>query len=158
MQIRLRAERKAGELLRDRGKPQGRRTDLVGSHDQVDGRKTLAELGISYDQSSQWQKLAAVPKDDFEAELAGPEIPTTAGEYHENEIRKDFTVSERVAILKTIERHEHGGDRKSDQRQKIAVDRGKAAKLAGFGNRETARQATRVVDKGTPELVAARPA
>lgn len=47
----LRAERKAGELLRDREKPQGRRTDLVGSHDQVDGRKTLAELGISKDQA-----------------------------------------------------------------------------------------------------------
>jgi ParB-like chromosome segregation protein Spo0J len=77
------------------------------------------------------------------------------GEHDENELRKDFTPSERVAILATIERNKHGGDRKSDQEQNIAVDANTAAKLAGFGNKETARQARLVVDQGVEELVIA---
>ena len=76
-----------------------------------------------------------------------------AGEYAENEVRKDFTLSERVAILKTLDRHAHGGDRGSDQEQTVALDAREAATRAGLGNRETARQATLVVDKGTPALV-----
>ena len=40
-------------------------------------QKTLADLGISKDQLSQWQKLAAVPDEQFEAELAGPEMVGT---------------------------------------------------------------------------------
>jgi hypothetical protein len=31
----------------------------------------LTDLGITRDQSSKWQKLADVPKDDFEAALRG---------------------------------------------------------------------------------------
>jgi hypothetical protein len=50
--IRLRAERKAGKLLKQSEKAQGRRTDLVGSSDQVDTcrPKTLQELGIPREQ------------------------------------------------------------------------------------------------------------
>ncbi len=70
------------------------------------------------------------------------------GEFAENEVRKDFTPSERVAILEALETNTHGGDRRSDQEQNIAVDRDDAAKAAGFGNRETARQAKKVVESG----------
>ncbi len=35
-----------------------------------------AELGISKDQDERWQKLAAVPKEEFEAALAEPGVPT----------------------------------------------------------------------------------
>jgi hypothetical protein len=42
--------------------------------------RALGALGISHDQSSQWQKLAAIPRDDFEADIADPMWrPTTAG-------------------------------------------------------------------------------
>jgi hypothetical protein len=41
---------------------------------------TLSELGITRDQSSLWQKLAAIPDEDFEAALCQPgRIPSTAG-------------------------------------------------------------------------------
>ncbi len=64
------------------------------------------------------------------------------GEFTENTIRKDFTPSERVAILRTIERKPEG--RPSENSQNFASLEG-AARIAGFGNRETARQAEEIV-------------
>ena len=67
-----------------------------------------------------------------------------AGEYHENEIRKDFTPSERVAIAKAIE--QQVGNRRGQRVQNFAqVEPGQktrdaAAERAGFGNHETYRQ------------------
>ena len=83
----------------------------------------------------------------------------TAGEYAENEIRKDFTPSERVAIGKALE--DQAPERRgSPIPQYIAELKGLetrelAAKKAGFGNRTTYEQAKRVVDDGAPELVEA---
>jgi hypothetical protein len=64
-EIRLRAERKAGQLLAKmpkangaKGNPGGRGSRIVRSSDTT----TLADLGISKDQSSQWQKLGAMPQ------------------------------------------------------------------------------------------------
>jgi DNA modification methylase/ParB-like chromosome segregation protein Spo0J len=82
-----------------------------------------------------------------------------AGEYHENEVRKDFTPSERVAIAKAIE--QQIGNRRGQRVQKIAqVEPGQktrdaATKRAGFGNHETYRQAAKVVESGTPRLIQA---
>jgi hypothetical protein len=60
--IRMRAERRAGELLiemaqRDE-RPRGRKKE---SH-----AATLSTIGVSRTQSSRWQKLAALPADKFE--------------------------------------------------------------------------------------------
>jgi hypothetical protein len=41
--------------------------------------KTLADYGLSKDQSSRFQKLADVPEEQFERALAGEEMPTTRG-------------------------------------------------------------------------------
>ena len=72
-----------------------------------------------------------------------------AGEWAENELRKSFTPSERVAILQTIRRKPIGDQRRS---QNFATADG-AAKMAGLGNRETARQAETVVNRGVSQLV-----
>ena len=88
------------------------------------------------------------------------------GEYAENELRKDFTQSERVAIGKQIEALLAGRRGSNQYRLKELPQNfgeallGKetadvAAEKAGFGNPETYRQAKRVVEEGSPSLVAA---
>ncbi len=86
------------------------------------------------------------------------------GEYAENEVRKDFTVSERVAIGNAVE-VELGERRGGDQKSKCKIlhndpNEGSktieiAAQKSGFGNKETYRQAKKVVETATPELVEA---
>ena len=64
-EIRLRAERKAGQLLATMEKNRGGRP----SENPSDDTRSLGDLGISYDQSSRWQALGRVPEADFEAAL-----------------------------------------------------------------------------------------
>jgi hypothetical protein len=87
-----------------------------------------------------------------------------AGEYHENEVRKDFTPSERVAIARAIEGQigNRRGQRTDRERVQFFAQvgpgqktRDAAAERAGFGNHETYRQAARVVESGTPRLIQA---
>jgi N6-adenosine-specific RNA methylase IME4 len=78
-EIRMRAERRAGELLRDMEKNKGARGG--GQKDAPRGRvvrprdttPTLSDLSVSKTQSSRWQKLAALDADKFEdhVECAG---------------------------------------------------------------------------------------
>lgn len=95
-------------------------------------------------------------------------------EHAENEIRKDFTPSERVAIAKAIEDELKGMERRG--RPKAETGQGEliepenvenfrqyegqkseqiAAKQAGFGNETTYRQARKVTEEAIPELVEA---
>jgi hypothetical protein len=61
-EIKLRAERKAGEMLAEVTGGSGRKEK---SHDAT----FLSDLGVSRDQSSRWQRQARVEDDDFEAYL-----------------------------------------------------------------------------------------
>lgn len=100
-------------------------------------------------------------------------------EHDENEFRKDFTTSERVAITDAIREqigkrqgkrtdkekgkgksaektelpHNRGEVPKDDRHQRETAE--KAAKAAGFENREAYRRAKTVVANGAPELVEA---
>lgn len=83
-EIRLRAERKAGQLLKETDRAEGNR----GPVSTGTTPPTLTDMGISRDQSSRWQKLADVPEDEFEATLAAPKKPSTNGiirEHRESE-------------------------------------------------------------------------
>lgn len=81
-EIKVRAERKAGQMLSDMPKNPGQLKNSSRSHDATT-TKTLTELGINKTQSSRWQKLAAVSDDQFEEaivaakEVAG-EVTTAA--------------------------------------------------------------------------------
>ena len=84
------------------------------------------------------------------------------GEQAENELRKDFTMSERVAIGRAVEESlgERRGRPSEKKPQHVAEYSGRetrdiAAEKSGFGNAETYRQAKAIVEKGTPELVEA---
>jgi hypothetical protein len=74
-EIRLRAERKCGELLSEQLEHGGdRRSSSPGANLKLD------DLSISGNQSSKWQRLAAIPAEEFEADLADPMWrPTTSG-------------------------------------------------------------------------------
>jgi hypothetical protein len=92
IEIRLRAERRCGELLIPREMAKGARGSgsnqhEVRSHDV--SAPPLADLGISHNQSSQWQKLAAIPDEEFEADLKDPMWrPTTSGMIERREARE----------------------------------------------------------------------
>jgi hypothetical protein len=77
VEIRLRAERRAGELVKQMEKAKGRQSKNPSTGTRG-SPKTLAELGVSYDQSSKWQKLADIPQGDFEESLAA-DRPSTTG-------------------------------------------------------------------------------
>jgi hypothetical protein len=61
-EIRLRAERKAGELLRNIEKAKPGPKPEFNNTTVSNSPLTLRELGISPKQSSDWQRLAAVPE------------------------------------------------------------------------------------------------
>ena len=82
-EIRLRSERKAGQLARQLEKSQGKRTDKPQPLPTMGrGSKTeaLRKAGVSPKQAEQWQALAAIPDEQFEAALADKStMPSTAG-------------------------------------------------------------------------------
>lgn len=83
------------------------------------------------------------------------------GEHAENELRKDFTPSERVEIGKKIEAYY--GERRGNPNLIVEnfpqlagqKTRDIAAERAGFGNARTYEQARKVAEQGAPELVEA---
>jgi ParB-like chromosome segregation protein Spo0J len=84
-----------------------------------------------------------------------------AGEYVENEVRKDFTVSERVAIAKALEREaperrgRPGKNRHRDDAFQDGRTDDRVAELTGFESRQSYRQAKKVVERGSSKLILA---
>jgi len=78
LKIRLRAERKAGELLQTMAKSGERAKPSQRSHGATaDTPPKLSDLEVSKGQSSRWQQLADVPDKQFEEALVADK-PTTA--------------------------------------------------------------------------------
>jgi len=64
-EIKLGAERRAGEILLEMEKNKGARGK--GVHYRDESAPTLADLGISQVQSHRWQKIASIPTREFES-------------------------------------------------------------------------------------------
>lgn len=88
MAIRLRAERRAGELLkemksngelREGGSGNNQYKKELSNKATVPERITLEKLGIERTQSSVWQELAEIPEDTFESVLRS-ERPRSAAQ------------------------------------------------------------------------------
>jgi len=84
-EIKIRAERRAGELLKEReknkgamGNPGGRGAKIVQSHDETAQPPKLSDLGISKSQSSRWQTMVSVPYYEAEAKKRQQEHGDTA--------------------------------------------------------------------------------
>lgn len=63
-EVKLRAERKAGELLAGMEKHRGGRK----TGNTMSPVSTLADVGVEKEQSSRWQRIAAVPEPTFNRE------------------------------------------------------------------------------------------
>lgn len=94
-EIRIRAERRLGEMLTEQKSEGGLNKGhlkqgpaLVANEDGKNPPK-LSDAGISYDLSSRAQKLAAVPKDEFEAEV---------GEWRERVTSENARVTARLEL------------------------------------------------------------
>lgn len=76
---RVRAERRAGDLLKEQEKAKGtlkQGPTLPQSSSSTTEPPTLAEMGITKDQSSKWQQLANVPEAEFEKALEASPTPS----------------------------------------------------------------------------------
>ena len=78
--VRLRAERRMGQLLKEMGRNGERAAAEKGRPSKVSDAPTLPDLGITRDQSSQYQKLADIPEEEFEEAISDPcTMPSTEG-------------------------------------------------------------------------------
>lgn len=71
-EVKIRAERKAGEMLARMPKNEGERGQFTGSNIMLHPEEvppTLADLGIERMQSSRWQTIASLPEDLFEEHI-----------------------------------------------------------------------------------------
>ena len=86
-EIKLRAERRAGELLKFTELQHGSRG--VGKKVESQATTSLSDMGISKDQSSKWQKIANIPEEKFENYIEVQKELSTAGVLRvaDNEIR-----------------------------------------------------------------------
>jgi hypothetical protein len=127
-EIKVRAERKAGELLRDAA-ARGERFPAGGprakqAESQADTRPaTLAEIGVSNTQSSRWQSLASMSEAHFETAVATAK--DTAGE-----VTTAF-------MLREAQRGKPQGKAPTGQKAEAIREELKAAKARGVSMLET---------------------
>lgn len=77
-EIRVRAQRRAGEMLAVTEKAPAGRPAVNRSSDTTNSPATLSDMGITKDQSSNWQTLATMSDEHFEATVEAAK--DTAGE------------------------------------------------------------------------------
>jgi len=83
-EIRLRAERKAGQVLAQVQREQGKRTDLTSTNGggSSEYSRVLDDTGTKQQDASRWQKVASLPSTTFEDHIAeakakGKELTTS---------------------------------------------------------------------------------
>lgn len=69
-EVRLRAERRAGDLLAEIEKAQGARTDLTTSDNRKPKSEAIREAGITPSTAKRYQQVAAVPEPVFEEHIS----------------------------------------------------------------------------------------
>jgi ParB-like chromosome segregation protein Spo0J len=137
--------------------------DLVALAESIKIQGLLQPIGITSECEMVfgYRRLLACRDHLGWTEIEVREVNVTSildGEHDENEIRKDFTISERVAIKKALEekiKKRHGNRYMKVESEKSHLLRRSEfiASKSGLGSTTTAREAERVVDEGIPALV-----
>ncbi len=118
-EIKIRAERRAGELLQETDKNSGGRpTKTRNTMLQVSG-PTLLELGVTRIQSSRWQTIANIPERIFEQH-----VKETRARAETGDTRAELTT---VGVLKLAKRHQ-----RRRQQKKYGSKRYKARPLSAL--------------------------
>jgi len=104
-ELRLRAERKAGELLKEEIKPGN---PQLSSDSTIGKIKNLSDFGLSRYNSSTWQKIASIPEPEFENFLTEQkenkeEITTASALRLHYEINKEAEAKEEKERLDKME-------------------------------------------------------
>jgi hypothetical protein len=68
-EIRMRAERRVGHLPKETAATNERRNASKGRPTEASSDTRLSDWGISWDQSSKWQRVASLSDNEFEAAL-----------------------------------------------------------------------------------------
>lgn len=100
--VRLRAERRAGELLKDLARADYNRGNqyVAASNDVTQPSpfaEALADTGMSRQTAHRYQALASVPKDVFEEALSGPDRASTAGVLARSKLRETSSPQPQVS-------------------------------------------------------------
>ena len=69
-EIKLRAERKAGEVLEGIPRSDGGRPQKNSDRDEPSFQKAIEDIGVSKTAATRWQQAASVPEAEFEAHVA----------------------------------------------------------------------------------------
>ena len=95
-EIKIRAERRAGELLKESGRKKGETDKKIMFHDGTLS-PTLKKLGIERKQSMRWQIIADIPERIFEQH-----VQETMARAKTGDARAELTT---VGVLKLAKRH-----------------------------------------------------
>lgn len=90
LEIKLRAERRMGEMLREVVAPKGRPGKMYDDSTFI----SLADVGLSRNDSSRFQRLASIPEDAFEGHLA---------DARKRECDRDLTTAALLRLARTLE-------------------------------------------------------
>lgn len=112
-EVKLRAERKAGFMLREQDKNKG----AASPTEEREDIPRLKDLGISYSQSSRWQAIAGIPSEDFEQRIESlkqGEKEITSMEF--------LRLAKRLASLDTSRKDEGDVEKKVAEEFRLAID------------------------------------
>ena len=137
--------------------------DIKGLAESIEETGLLQPIGITPDHKLVFgERRLRVYRDLMELETIPVRIVDVEsvlnGQFAENLMRKEYTVSERVAIVDALRSYKHGGDRRSKQVRNSDVETltvDQLAKRVGLGGKDRYADAKMVVGKGIPELVEA---
>lgn len=136
--------------------------DLEGPAQSINEGELLQPIGITPDHHLVFgeRRLRAyrdvLGRDTIPARIV--DVPSVLlGQIDENVLRKEFTLTEQIAIVDSLGPFKHGGDRRSDQARNSnlgSLTLAEACKLVGLSE-DSYRRAKFVIEQGVPELAEA---